>query len=263
MHYCSVNGKLQQSIPVSDRGLAYGDGIFTTGKILNGKVALLPQHIERLTHYCQRLAILNVDFAAIEQEMNFAAASFGLAVIKVLISAGSGGRGYSRIGANQPTIVITIHDHPTHYNAWQQQGISIADANIRLGINPVLAGIKHLNRLEQVFIRQELDQSPVDDLLVFDINDKLIEASSANVFVLVNGQWLTPVLDTAGVAGLARAEILKATNAQACAIYQSTLAQCQEMFICNSVMGIVPIKQYNGISLSTSEAIKIQQLLDL
>ncbi|WP_440877426.1 aminodeoxychorismate lyase [Thalassotalea sp. PLHSN55] len=262
MLYCSVNFQDQQHTSAFDRGLAYGDGIFTTAKINQGKVELYHQHLTRLKNGCKRLALSNVDFGKLEQEITEVAKKFPLAVLKVLISAGQGGRGYSRIGCSEPTVIVSVHEFPSHYQLWQQQGINVGDSKTLLGLNPLLAGIKHLNRLEQVIVRQELDQREEDDLLVYDLNHQLVEATSGNVFWFKAGQLYTPRITDAGISGLQRDQILAAfPDAKQVKIEQSALDRIDAMFICNCVMGIVPVKFYNQQTLSLDLVTSVQQRL--
>jgi len=245
MYFQSINGKKTCEISSNDRGLAYGDGLFTTAKVINGKIELLSQHIDRLVNGCKRINILNVDFNALETELITITKTYDLAVLKVIVTAGEGGRGYSRSSIGQPNIIIKISEFPIKYNQWQSRGITLAEANTSLGINPLLAGLKHLNRLEQVLIRAELDKTTFDDLLVFDIDGHVIETSCANVFWFKDNELLTPKLTRSGVAGILRDQILqKYPKTKIIQAKHTDLENIQAMFITNSIMGIVPVAYY-------------------
>ncbi len=259
MLYSSVNGQETKIISLSDRGLSYGDGIFTTAKILDGQVELLDLHIQRLQKSCQKLAIASPDFEKIEQELIDVAKRYQLAVIKVVITAGQGGRGYSRLDNSAANVIISVSNFPQHYEQWTKLGIEIGISEHRLGKNPMLSGVKHLNRLEQVLIRAELDHRPEDDLLVINIDDRVIESSCANVFWFVEDQLFTPDIQSSGVAGLMRDVILKSRNdVQVVSVSISALSECSAMFICNSVMGIIPVVQFEHRTLSISPVLTVQ-----
>lgn len=248
-----VNGKIADTIAISDRGLAYGDGCFTTALIMSGKVIMLAQHLERLVQQSQQLGLPTFDVCALENNMLSASIGIRIGIVKVIITSGSGGRGYSRIGVEQARVIISVHDYPSIYPQWQKEGICVGISELKLGINPMLAGIKHLNRLEQVLLRAELDKRSENDLLVSDINDNVIECCSANVFWLMAGQWQTPLLTTAGVAGLMRANILQNNNDIQQGHYTlSALNNIDAMFISNAILGIVPVKVFNGKKLDIS-----------
>lgn len=249
MLFFSINGQINQNVSIDDRGLNYGDGLFTTAKIKQGQVQLLPAHIQRLQEGCEKLVIEPVDFCWLEDYLKQVSANYDRAVLKVLISAGQGGRGYSRAGASKPNVVVSIHSFPDYFKQWQANGITLGNAKSQLGLNPLLGGIKHLNRLEQVLIKNELLDQSFDDLLVCNINNQVIETTSANVFYQIRQQWHTPSIELSGVNGLMRQHILNIARERAIYIKESQhtlsdLAQVNAMFICNCLSGIVPVRHY-------------------
>jgi 4-amino-4-deoxychorismate lyase len=254
MYFQSVNGKQVNQISINDRGLAYGDGIFTTAKINQGQVELIHLHIKRLQTGCCLFKIKDIDFIALQNDLIECCKSYKLAVVKVVITSGEGGRGYSRVGVSRPNIIIKISEFPSKYFQWQTSGISLADSSIKLGINPMFAGVKHLNRLEQVLIRNELDQTNYDDLLVFNIFDDIIETTCANVFWFKEGELYTPEIKDSGVSGIQRSEIIRkhpeTKIIKACA---STIKKAESLFITNSIMEIVPIINYAGRELNIEQ----------
>lgn len=254
-----VDGQLADTISISDRGLAYGDGCFTTALVMNGAVAMLPQHLNRLIRQSKQLGLPSVDLATLKVTIANLSAGISIGIIKVIITCGSGGRGYSRIGAEQAKVIVSLHDYPKHYPQWQKDGISVGISEQKLGINPMLAGLKHLNRLEQVMLRAELDKRSEDDLLACDINNNVIECCSANVFWLKAKQWHTPILSGAGVAGLMRDKILLNYPDIIPASYAiESLNNIDAMFISNAILGIVPVKAFNGQQLDTLLVSSIQ-----
>lgn len=254
-----VDGQVADSISIDDRGLAYGDGCFTTALIVNGEVAMLPQHLGRLIQQSQQLALPSFDLPLLKATIKQISAGITIGIVKVMITCGSGGRGYSRLGAEQAKVIVSLHDYPSFYHQWQKQGICVGISTQKLGINPMLAGLKHLNRLEQVLLRAELDQRPEDDLLATDINGHIIECCSANVFWLKAGQWYTPSLTTAGVAGLMRENILlHQPNIKQGHYLLAQLHNIEAMFISNAILAIVPVKVFNGRQLDIS-AVKSMQ----
>ena len=267
MLYSSVNGQQTNTISISDRAFAYGDGFFTTAKILNGKVELLELHIQRLQHSCKKLAITPPNFEKIRQELVEVAKLHQLAVLKVVISAGQGGRGYSRLGISgangiSANVVISVSDFPLHYEQWAKLGIEIGISEHRLGINPMLSGIKHLNRLEQVLVRAELDLRAEDDLLVLNIDNQVIESSCANIFWFVGEQLFTPEIKSSGVAGLMRDVVLSSRNdVQVVSVSVSEVSKCTAMFICNSVMGIVPVIKFEQRKLSIEPVSSVRDMV--
>jgi 4-amino-4-deoxychorismate lyase len=261
MKYCSVNGEQQDIIALNDRGLSYGDGLFSTAKIVNGNVVLLAKHIERLMMGCQQLKITPPVEQVLIKELQSVAKGYAHAVLKVMITAGSGGRGYSRVGLadNASNVIIIVSDYPQHYNTLAKQGIILGDSEQKMGINPMLSGLKHLNRLEQVLLRAELDKRQEDDLVVSNCHDHIIEVTCANLFYKQGSQWYTPDLSLSGVNGLIRQAILtKYPKFNVRLTHSVDLREANSMFICNSLMGIMPVKTYNNRNLAIDDVLQIQ-----
>ncbi len=264
MKYCSVNGIQQISIDITDRGLAYGDGVFTTAKIIDGKVVLLAKHIQRLIHGCRQLKLASPCQQYLTNELQRVAKSYSQAVLKVIITAGSGGRGYSRLGLSDDAsnIIIIVSDYPKHYKEFTLQGINLGVSKQLIGISSMLSGLKHLNRLEQVLLRNELDERCEDDLVVSNCQGNVIEATCANLFYWQGGLLCTPDLSLSGVNGIIRQLILrKYPKTKICQTRLVDLSNANSMFICNSLMGIVPVKTYNNRILDIENVKHLQTQL--
>lgn len=262
MKFCLVNGVQQDYIDIKSRGLAYGDGLFTTAKIQNGHVQYLTAHIQRLFSGCQKLGITPPNSEELTEQLSLIATKYKLAVLKVMITASSGGRGYARSQSNSHDLIISIHDFPNQYEELANTGIKLGLSVQKLGLNPMLAGLKHLNRLEQVLLRQELANRTEDDLLVTNILDEPIEATSANVFFYIDGKLCTPDVSQSGVNGIMRQVILKHYPQTMVKRYTlDELTHAQVMFVCNCVMGIVPVCNFNGRPLDMEPAISLRQVM--
>lgn len=248
-----INGEQQQQIAVSDRALHYGDGCFTTARLQQGKIAWLQAHLQRLQEAAAVLMISGVDWDALKQEMLVAAQSWAQeeGVLKVILSRGTGGRGYSAAGCHQPVRMIMLFAAPGHYAALRESGVRLATSPVRLGINPQLAGIKHLNRLEQVLIRTQLEQSGADEALVLDTEGMLVECCAANLFWRKQTRLFTPAVSGAGVDGIMRRRIMALAQQQGYVCQQvreppQTLADADEVFISNALMPLLPVRQIDG-----------------
>ncbi|NAZ94680.1 aminodeoxychorismate lyase, partial [Vibrio toranzoniae] len=143
-----INGVVQDQLSATDRGLQFGDGCFTTARVVNGQICWLPMDIQRLQQGAERLLLPTIDWSLLQQEMTELAHQSAQGVVKVILTRGSGGRGYSGVGCEHPTRILSLSDYPAHYSLWCEQGITLALSPIPLAQNPLLAGIKHLNRLE-------------------------------------------------------------------------------------------------------------------
>ncbi|MCE2595250.1 aminodeoxychorismate lyase [Motilimonas cestriensis] len=244
-----INGEPNRQISPADRGLAYGDGFFTTAKVVRGKVEFWRDHVERLMLASKKFAIELPSLLTLFSEVQTAIAGVELGCLKILITRGEGGRGYSGAGCENPTRIISVTPWPAQYQLWQRSGIALAPCQYQLGLNPQLAGYKTLNRLDQVLIKQELESLDVDDVIVCDINGYVVESSAANVFWFEQGTLYTPDLSQAGVNGVMRKQVLRCAEQLEIPVNivkfkLDQLAQVDSMFITNTLMGLVPIKQF-------------------
>ncbi|GAA6173744.1 aminodeoxychorismate lyase [Colwellia sp. KU-HH00111] len=262
MKYCLVNGKPQHQIDIENRGLAYGDGLFTTAKIVNGHIQFLSAHITRLLMGCKTLGMVPPVQNELAKQLTTVAANYSSAVLKVIITAESGGRGYARATSNDHDLIIMVHDYPSHYDDMANTGINLGLSQQQIGLNPMLAGLKHLNRLEQVLLRAELSSRSEDDLLVTNLHNEIIEATSANVFFMIDGQLQTPDVSQSGVNGIMRQVILSQyPNTLVKSLTLNEIADAQAMFICNCVMGVMPIRRFNNRALAIEQVTVIRDSL--
>lgn len=242
-----INGNWQYHLPVMDRAFQFGDGCFTTARVLSGQVHLLAQHLQRLRDACQRLMIPAPDWQQLALEMQQLASEHSQAVLKVIISRGSGGRGYSVQDCQCSCRILNISDYPEYYHRWRSQGVKLTLSPVQLGRNPHLAGIKHLNRLEQILIRQQLAPD-ADEALVLDSENMLVECCAANLFWRQDNRIFTPLLDQCGVSGIMRQHIIDLLASRGWQTEQvrcplSTLQHASEIVICNALMPILPVRQ--------------------
>ena len=243
--HCWVDGQPADAVPLKDRGLAYGDGLFETIAVKAGQPVLLDRHLQRLDDGCRRLA-LAVAPDLIRSEVLAYAAALGDGVLKLILTRGDSLRGYG-INAGAPARRILQGSPPAAYpQAHGSSGIRLFPCATRLSEQPLLAGLKHLNRLEQVLARAEWQDVDHAEGLMLDMSGRVIEGVFSNLFLVDNGQLLTADLSRCGVAGVMRAELLARAEALGVVttVTDISLAQLQradEVFVCNSVYGIWPV----------------------
>ncbi len=225
-----------------DRGLLYGDGLFTTLAVIRQQPQYWQQHWQRLEQGCQRLHIPVPDQHSLQQQLAQTCATLpDQAIVKIIITRGSGGRGYRPPDDPQPNILIS--QHPWHSYPDIQQGVNVRLCQTRLAQQALLAGIKHLNRLENVLARSEWNTPDIAEGLMLDNQGNLIEGTMSNLFFVKRGVLCTPDLQQCGVAGVMRGLILAHAQAaqQPCQITQFSLEDlyaAEEVFLSNSVIGI-------------------------
>ena len=219
-----------------------------------GEIQLWPLHLQRLQRSAQRLMFGDIDWDLVTAQAH-SAITMSEQVIKILISRGEGGRGYGYAGVTSPSIYVSSSAMPDYTEA--QKGICLGIATLQLAVQPVLAGLKHNNRLEQVLIKQQLLDSTYDDLLVLDQLGFVTEASAANVLFCREGNWYTPELTRAGVAGVMRQNIMQQLPVQEVNWQLDELNTVDAIAVCNALMGIVPVRRFCNRDLSLTP---VQQL---
>ena len=238
-----INGKLQTQIAIADRGFQYGDGLFETIEILNSQLVFLKQHLQRLERGCQRLLLPALNKPLIIQEAKQLTDNCSKGILKIMITRGSGGRGYRQPQIINPTRVLSRHPFPEYPDSFQQQGVKLRFCQQRLALNPTLAGLKHLNRLEQVLARAEWSDDLIQEGLMLDINDQVIEGTMSNVFFVTQGKLYTPSLEQSGIAGIIRNFVIGSARKLGIETQQGfftkkDLFTADEIFVTNSVIGI-------------------------
>lgn len=244
------------SISTDDRGVNYGDGLFTTIRISSGTLELWDLHQKRLVDGCEQLGIEVENWQSLFGHCESSAKSHDSAVLKIVVTRGVGGRGYTPPEQACPNIWVKVHSYPKQYQTLALDGVSLELLNTKLSLSANFSGIKHLNRLDQVAAKQECLKRQLDDGLVCDITGNVIETSIANIFVRINGQWVTPDLSQSGICGVMREHIIKQSHKfnQPIAIQRlnvDAINESEAAFICNSLMGIVPVQSLLGRSLNT------------
>jgi 4-amino-4-deoxychorismate lyase len=247
---CWIDGDPADSVPVLDRGLHYGDGLFETLPIRDGRIPLLDAHLERLAEGCRRLGMTPPAAALLRGELHEAAKHQSQAVLKLMLTRGSGGRGYRPPEPAMPVRILLRYPWPDHPDAWQREGISLCVCDTRLGRNPTLAGLKHLSRLEQVLARAEWGESDsVQEGLMLDEEGLVVEGTMTNVFAVTEeGRLLTPELGSCGVAGVMRRHLIESALTEGVRVEQRRVSLAEfldhrELFVCNSIVGVWPVRR--------------------
>lgn len=267
-----VNGNANGVIPSTDRGLAYGDGLFETCKLVSGQVPLWRWHKRRLLQDLKRLTI-PLSSNSLERILEPALCQLreqeASGVLKIMVTRASLGRGYNPVGFAEPTVIVQFYEGLPSV----RESYRVRLCSTRLSCNPATAGLKHLCRLENVLARSEWSDESIHEGLLFDTSERLIEAVSHNLFIVKDACLKTPDLSESGVCGVMREVLLDSltqlseipSTVQALTLEQ--LLSADEVFLCNSVVGVVPVTELvseQGIGLARWQAgeltAKIQQL---
>jgi len=246
-----VNGVPDSRIALTDRGFQYGDGTFTTLPVIRGQPVLLERHIARLERDCARLSISFPDVLVLMSEIETICRQSSDSVLKIMLTRGSGGRGYRPPLPGVTTRVLTSHPLPDYPEAYRQTGIRLGGSAIKLAINPVLAGIKHMNRLEQVLARSACSDPDIQEILMLDRDDYVVEACMSNIFTVRDNLLQTPLLDRCGVSGVMRAHVIDIAQAMGLRVEETrmrleSIQQAEEVFLTNSLFPIWPVRRFES-----------------
>lgn len=241
-----VNGIESGVIPLPDRGLQYGDGLFETIAVRGGRPRLLAAHLARLAEGCARLALPMPDRALLEREIT-AVTECEEQVVKLILTRGTAGRGYRPPVNPEPTRIVCAYPAPAPREATAR----VRTCSTPVGISPALAGIKHLGRLEQVLARGEWDDGRIAEGLMLDPEGHVVCATQANVFLVREGELLTPLLDRAGVNGVMRRTVLRWARercivAREARLRVDDLHRAGEVFLTNALVGAWPVAELDG-----------------
>jgi 4-amino-4-deoxychorismate lyase len=243
-------------LSVLDRGVHFGDGLFETLACRGGRVRFLRLHLERLARGCERLRIFAPDAGLLRTECEQLASARDQALLKILVTRGPAtARGYAPHGDERPTRIVLRYGWPALDPRHAVEGIAVRLANMRLGENPLLAGLKHLNRLELVMARAELADPAVFELLLFSSSGRLVSGSMSNVFIVQHGRLRTPRIDRCGVAGIMRHVVLRAARAggrqpEEADLTRTDLDSAEEVFLTNARIGIYPVCRLESRALA-------------
>ena len=258
-----INGVISDQVSVLDRGLHYGDGVFETFVAINDQLQHWDAHMQRLTMGCKRLKIPTPDANLLLKETQELLATQNNSsetsdrststklvkknVVKIVVTRGVGARGYKPPTTTQVTRIVAAYPFPDYPERYYSEGVKLAVCETQLSCNPLLAGIKHLNRLEQVMAQDEWEDSAIVDGIMLNSDQHIIECTMSNIYWVTNNQLYTPDLSNCGVEGVTRANILKLAEELQLSITigyfcMKDLLAADEVMISNSVFGVWPIR---------------------
>ena len=265
--YCLKNAEFISAVSINDRAFHYGDGCFTTARIVNQKIELGDRHQQRLINAAKQLK-LQVDLHLITQSLSQLAEKLGDVTghLKIVVSRGDSPRGYQ---LPKTPADLWLFYYPMDLKALSYQSIESGQLTGRLGLSmPSLVGIKSLNRLEQVMLKDEAIQKGWAEALVADVNGYIVEGVSSNCFIRINDQWISPELGYNGVHGVMRAEILSRMQQYgiSCtlrAVHLDEIQDLQSLFFCNALNPMTIVSSFHQQPLDQQACIELFHCLQL
>lgn len=253
------NGEPADAIAVTDRGLHYGDGVFRTLRVVEGRVVAWEAQRARLDADCRQLGLPVPAAPTLTEEAARLFADGGDGTLKIVITRGSGGRGYTPPETVEPTRLLLRYPPPAHPPAHADTGIEAGYCATPLAVSPALAGAKHLNRLEHVLARAECRDNGWPEGLMRTPDGRVVCGTMSNLFAVLSGELVTPAIEDAGVRGATRTRILDACAAagrpcREAVLRAADLEDAEELFVCNSAMEIWPVRALAGRRYAGDEA---------
>ena len=242
-----INGRRSRTLSYRDRGLQYGDGVFETMKVRRRGIRLLDLHLDRLLRSCRRLKIQAPQPLLLRRELERIAAGRKEGVLKLMVTRGSGPRGYRPSGRERATRIVTLEALPPAISAEAAKAVRLRVCTTRLSTSPSLAGLKTLNRLDSVLARSEWTDARIWEGLMRDVDGNWVCGTMSNLFLRRRNVLMTPLLDRCGVAGVMRRWILEnAANLGLRAVERrirwEDLQSAEEVFMSNAVVGIRSVR---------------------
>lgn len=236
-------GDLNHALALGDRGFHYGDGVFETALLIGGRVRFLNDHLDRLFRGCEVLGIRIPGRTVFEQEIARVTQDLGGGVLKIIVSRGAGQRGYRPATDHMATRVAVLYPDNADRTLSELRRIRLRWCDIRLGRNARLAGLKHLNRLENVLAQSEWQDPAIEEGLMLDTEGEVVCGTATNVFAVRDNVLITPDLRFCGVRGVMRAQVLRAARELGIATEEAPLwpqdvEAASEVFVTNAVQGI-------------------------
>lgn len=255
-----INGKPGESISVLDRGFQYGDGIFETLAVANGEPLLWNRHMQRFFQGAARLSLHAPSEELLRREALQACQGAARGVLKIILTRGVSGRGYAPDMMAPPTRTIGLLPWPDYPSRHRTDGVHVQFCRNLITRHNLLAGLKHLNRLEQVLARMELRNGCAEGLMQ-DESGHVIEGTMTNVFIVSRGAMLTPGLTHSGVAGVMRGLVLERAGAlsikcRTAELTRDDILRAEEIFLTNSLIGIWPVRQVESKNYPAGQVTK-------
>ena len=262
-----LNGVPARAISIYDRALSYGDGVFRTIKVVKGRLVFWAEHFSKLEYDASRLGLCCPVEDEWLRDCHALIEAHGDGVLKLVLSRGESARGYRIAEDASPTRLVVWSPLPIYPAENSVHGISLHVCKLRLSSQPLLAGVKHLNRLENVLARAEWSDPRYAEGVLLDQAGHVVEGVMSNLFWRKGSEWETPRLSNCGVSGVMRDWVIKHLASQGCAVNEvevnlEQLLCVDELLVCNSLIGLWPVASLRERRWSDfAKTLQLQQFL--
>ena len=256
-----IDGSPGSALDPLDRGLLYGDGLFETMAVIDGRIPLWSRHLERLQTGCAALGFDSPPAARIERMLDEVCVDRRRAAARLTVTRGTGGSGYRPPAGATPACIVEGRSWPEYPAMLWTDGIRLRTCSTRLAVGGPLPGVKHLNRLEQVLARAEWEDTAVTEGLLLDADGFVVEGTMTNIFVQEGSRLVTPPVDRCGVAGVLRALVMESAGQAGLLVSEQRLRlprllRADAIFVTNAVVGLWPVRELEGRVFPVTDAVR-------
>lgn len=249
MSHWWVNGVAGESVSASDRGFGYGDGLFETIAVRGGRCRFLPAHLQRLNDSCRRLQLPSPDQGRLTAALDLALKGADNGSLKLIWTRGAADPGYALPQTVVPTLAVCFSPVATVVSP--VQGIRVRYCATRISRNPALAGMKTLNRLEQVLARAEWQDESYAEGLMQNDRDEVVCGTMSNLFAVTGNCVITPSVEECGIAGIMRQQLLEVATTLGVKwvigkLTPAMLEKADDLFLSNTRIGMWPVAELAG-----------------
>jgi branched-subunit amino acid aminotransferase/4-amino-4-deoxychorismate lyase len=234
------------TMPLDDRGLLLGDGLFETILARDARLVLFEDHIARLTAACAAMALPAPGEDEARELCHLAIADAGDAprlAVRLTLTAGSGGRGLARPGAVEPHVFATAAPSPR-----PEGPADLVTSPVRRNEGSPTAWLKSLSYLDNVFARQLA--APAEALMLNNAGE-ICCAAAANLFWIKGGELFTPALDCGVLDGVMRRQVMGLETVREVRAPRAMLETADAIFLTSSLIGVRPAATLDGVALRT------------
>ncbi|MFC7418329.1 aminodeoxychorismate lyase [Iodobacter arcticus] len=241
-----LNGLPQDHISMADRAFQFGDGVFRTMRCTGGAIEFWARHYTRLQQDCAALGIVCPSEAILLEDLRCLTPID--AALKIIITRGETARGYVAPDQLAPNRIVQLAALPAYPEKLHQEGVKVRVCSTQASWQPALAGVKHLNRLENVLARREWSDPSIFEGLMLDRDGLVIEGVMSNVLVLCDSVLSTPKLEQSGVSGVMCEVVFDAAMQHGWRVEKRAwtldeIKKADAVWLTNSLMGLLPVAE--------------------
>jgi len=247
------------SVRVLDHGFLYGNGLFETMRAFDGYIFGLEAHLLRLVEAAKAIGLPAPTAGHLEGEVRIALEDAGIfdAYVRLTVTRGVGAPGPDPTSCDKPTVVVVVRPCPPQREHWFTEGITTVTASIRRNTFSPLTRVKSTNYMECILAKETAKAAGAEEAIFLDTEGFLAEATAWNLFWVKDEMLYTPHEDGAILPGITRAVVLvlayKGGIPYERGLYEpEVLFDADEVFLTNSLYGIVPIGSFDGDRIGQS-----------